>query len=157
TEVILRNLIYIKMLLGTTKWLLGKVTPIRNIVKLTPWCSSHQIRGKKTKAKLRKPVDAREAEELPEFEYVGVNRKSDILLYTWGVAAHGGLGRGTFVRPGKKYSRPMDYCHHPHRLGFGHKFELVDLCCGYGFTLFAVNNKTGPTCFGTGLNTDSQI
>lgn len=143
------------MLYGIRKWPHVQFTSIRNIVKVSPSCLFHQVRGKQTK--FRHPVDPKDAEELPEFEYAGRNQKSDTLLYVWGVAAHGALGRGTFVRPGKKYSRVMDYCQHPHRLGFGEFYELVDLCCGYGYTVVAVNNKTGPTCFGTGLNTDSQI
>lgn len=36
-------------------------------------------------------------------------------------------------------------------------FQVVDLACGYGFTVFAVKDKSGPSCYGTGLNTDSQI
>lgn len=38
-----------------------------------------------------------------------------------------------------------------------HHFQVVDLACGYGFTVFAVKDKSGPSCYGTGLNTDSQI
>lgn len=39
----------------------------------------------------------------------------------------------------------------------GHHFQVVDLACGYGFTVFAVNDKSGPSCYGTGINTDSQL
>ena len=39
----------------------------------------------------------------------------------------------------------------------GHHFQVVDVACGYGFTVFAVNDKSGHSCYGTGLNTDSQI
>lgn len=35
--------------------------------------------------------------------------------------------------------------------------QVVDVTCGYGFTVFAVNTKEKYKVFGTGINTDSQI
>ncbi|XP_042237238.1 RCC1-like G exchanging factor-like protein [Homarus americanus] len=116
----------------------------------------YSIRGKKTK--YRKPLDPHHADELPEFEYVGARSQPDTLIYTWGVADHGALGRASFVRPDhKNRQQHLSYVHHPHRLGFGEYHKIVDLSCGYGFTLFAVGKPSEVSCYGTGLNTDSQI
>ncbi|KAG7160373.1 RCC1-like G exchanging factor-like protein-like [Homarus americanus] len=93
-----------------------------------------------------------------EFEYVGARSQPDTLIYTWGVADHGALGRASFVRPDhKNRQQHLSYVHHPHRLGFGEYHKIVDLSCGYGFTLFAVGKPSEVSCYGTGLNTDSQI
>lgn len=124
---------------------------------LHPVCRSHAIRGIK-RAKFRKVLDPQHADDLPEFEYVGKSSHPDTLVFTWGVADHGGLGRASFIRPDlSKSQKPMSYMHHPHRVAFGEIHKVVDLACGYGFTVFAVKDKSGPSCYGTGLNTDSQI
>lgn len=36
-------------------------------------------------------------------------------------------------------------------------FQVVDVACGYGYTVLAVKDESGPSCYGTGLNSDSQI
>ncbi|KAK4297550.1 hypothetical protein Pmani_030041 [Petrolisthes manimaculis] len=110
------------------------------------------------KTKFHKPLDPHHKEELPEFEYVGARSTPDRLVFTWGVADHGGLGRASFVRPDhSKGQHHMAYVHHPHRLEFGEYHDVIDIGCGYGFTMFAVHKKSQYTCFGTGINTDSQI
>ncbi|XP_064111602.1 RCC1-like G exchanging factor-like protein [Macrobrachium nipponense] len=112
------------------------------------------VRGK---TKYRKPMDPSHADEVPEFQFVGLRNKADTLAYVWGVADHGGLGRASFLRPDpKSRQKRMHYRFTPHRLGLGEYYEVKDLACGYGFTLFAVNDSS-VSCFGTGLNTDSQI
>lgn len=117
---------------------------------------SQHLRGKKTK--YRNPIDPSHADEVREFEYVAPSSKPDTLIYTWGVADHGGLGRASFVRPDpKKKQTHWPYRHHPHRLGFGEYYKVIDVGCGYGFTVFAVDKTSNASCFGTGLNTDSQI
>lgn len=124
---------------------------------LQPVSCVQPVRGIK-KAKFRKPFDPQLAEELPEFEYVGKSSRPDTLLFTWGIADHGGLGRASFVRPDTaKKQKPMHYMHHPHRAEFGEYHKVVDVACGYGFTVFAVNDRSGPSCYGTGISTDSQI
>lgn len=116
----------------------------------------YPVRGKKTKH--RNPIDPQHADELPEFEYIGQSSQPDTLVFTWGVADHGAIGRSSFVRPDhKKKQKHMPYMHHPHRLDFGEYHKVVDLACGYGFTVFAVGGKSDVSCFGTGMNTDSQI
>lgn len=79
-------------------------------------------------------------------------------MYTWGVANHGALGRPSFIRPDKeKRQYRLQFMQHPHRLAFGEYHKVTDLTCGYGFTVFAVNKTPEASCFGTGLNTDSQV
>ncbi|XP_068227515.1 RCC1-like G exchanging factor-like protein [Palaemon carinicauda] len=112
------------------------------------------VRGK---TKFRKPLDPHHADEVPEFQFTGLRDNADVLVYVWGVADHGGLGRASFVRPDFKAGQKiMHYKFKPHRLGIGEYYEVKDLACGYGFTLFAVDDSD-VSCFGTGLNTDSQI
>ena len=36
-------------------------------------------------------------------------------------------------------------------------FQVIDVNCGYGFTVFTVKTNKTSQIFGTGLNTDSQI
>lgn len=131
---------------------------ISRVFQVFNGCASarHSTRGKKTK--YRKPLDPQHSDELPEFEYVGARSRPDTLIFTWGIADHGALGRASFVRPEpKKNQHHLPYVHHPHRLEFGEYHKVVDLACGYGFTLFAIDSKSGVSCFGTGLNTFSQI
>ncbi|KAK7084561.1 Williams-Beuren syndrome chromosome region 16 protein [Halocaridina rubra] len=110
------------------------------------------------KIKHRKPLDPQHADDIQEFQYVGSRSKPDTLLYVWGVADHGGLGRPSFVRPDpKKRQHHMAYRYSPHRLNFGEYYKVVDIACGYGFTVFAVEDCEQASCFGTGLNTDCQI
>ncbi|XP_050727668.1 RCC1-like G exchanging factor-like protein isoform X2 [Eriocheir sinensis] len=123
---------------------------------LQPACL-HAVRGKK-RAKFRKPLDPKHAEDLPEFEFIGKRSRPDTLLFTWGVADHGGLGRASFIRPdASKKQHHRSYVHHPHRVEFGEYHKVVDVACGYGYTVLAVNDESGPSCYGTGLNSDSQV
>ncbi|XP_045609753.1 RCC1-like G exchanging factor-like protein [Procambarus clarkii] len=146
------------MMYCTPKSLSSPYKLITRVLQVSSGCGSarHSIRGKKSR--YRQPLDPQHAEELPEFEYVGVHSRPDTLIYTWGVADHGALGRASLVRPEhKKKQHHLHYLHHPHRLEFGEYFKVIDVACGYGFTLFAVDAKSGASCFGTGLNTESQI
>lgn len=60
-----------------------------------------------------------------EFEYVGARSKPDRLVFTWGVADHGGLGRASFVRPDpSKRQYHLAFIHHPHRLEFGEYHDV---------------------------------
>ena len=36
-------------------------------------------------------------------------------------------------------------------------FEVYDIACGFGFTLFAIKRNRKFSVFGTGINTDSQL
>lgn len=77
-------------------------------------------------------------------------------VYVWGLAATGALGVHQDLR--KLKSKNSHIVHHPTRQPFAERFNVVDLACGYGFTLFATKpDENGTTVFGTGLNTDSQI
>ncbi|XP_076035728.1 RCC1-like G exchanging factor-like protein [Oratosquilla oratoria] len=106
------------------------------------------------KKKYRKPIDPEHSDSLPEFQYASEDGPLKNRVYTWGVSAHGALGRASFVRPGKG-QHWMPYKHSPHRLEIGEKFRVKDIACGYGFTVFAVKDEF--KVFGTGINTDSQL
>lgn len=77
-------------------------------------------------------------------------------VYVWGLAATGALGVHQNIN--KLKSKNAHVVHHPTRQPFAERFNVVDVACGYGFTLFATKpDENGTTVFGTGLNTDSQI
>lgn len=59
----------------------------------------------------------------------------------------------------KKHSQVQAaFVQHPTRLPFAEKYDVLDVACGYGFSLFVVKRTDeGITLFGTGINTDSQI
>ena len=46
--------------------------------------------------------------------------------------------------------------HSPVRCALVEMFDVKDIACGYGFTVFAVNQKSGQL-MGTGINKDGQI
>ncbi|KAA0186758.1 hypothetical protein HAZT_HAZT009775 [Hyalella azteca] len=93
-----------------------------------------------------------------EHVYEGKHHKLGTRVYIWGVAAHGALGRASFVNPIlSKRQTPIDCRLHPHRLEFGEKHKVLDVSCGYGFTVFAVKPKGQPSIFGTGLNGEGQL
>ncbi|KAK4289881.1 hypothetical protein Pmani_037178 [Petrolisthes manimaculis] len=77
-------------------------------------------RGKKT---FRKPLDPHHEEELPEF---GAKSMPDRLVFMWGVADHGGLGRALFVSPDhSKGQHHLSFVHHKYRLEFGEYPDVV--------------------------------
>lgn len=40
---------------------------------------------------------------------------------------------------------------------FAEKHSVVDVACGYGFSVFAVKDEDDYSLYGTGINMDSQI
>lgn len=75
-------------------------------------------------------------------------------LYCWGYAETGALGE-LKIR-GKAKCTHMS---RPTRKFFGLQHRIVDVACGYGYTLYATHreNRTDRQLYGSGLNTDSQI
>lgn len=58
----------------------------------------------------------------------------------------------------KKSSDDFNYIAKPSRLWFGENHKIVDIACGYGFTVFGVNDDDGKhIAYGNGINSDSQI
>lgn len=74
-------------------------------------------------------------------------------LYVWGFAETGALGEIKIM--GKKSK--ISFAKKPIRKIFKYGHRIVDVSCGYGYTLYAVRNQSGNQLFGSGLNTDSQI
>lgn len=83
-------------------------------------------------------------------------RNSRHRVYVWGLAATGALGVHQDISKLKR--RNSHIVHHPTRQSFAERHDVIDVACGYGFTLFATKpDENGTTVFGTGLNTDSQL
>lgn len=82
--------------------------------------------------------------------------RTDRRVYVWGLSVSGALGVHQNLK--KLQSRNAHIVHHPTRQPFGERYHIIDVACGYGFSLFACKpDENGTTLFGTGLNTDSQI
>lgn len=103
----------------------------------------------------KNPIDPEDALKLPIFEY-GVSKKSYNRLFVWGHTKTGALGI-PYIRSTENYESIKNF-HVPKRMGFGEKNEVVQVACGFGFSLFNVKHKDpDKMLYGTGLNTDSQI
>lgn len=77
-------------------------------------------------------------------------------VYVWGSALTGALGIPQYLKPRKRMSeRPIQQ--RPVRLQFAYHNEVIDVACGYGFTVMAVDSTDTNKVFGTGLNSCSQI
>lgn len=76
--------------------------------------------------------------------------------YVWGLAETGALGIQRSLKKHKKTNCMI--VHHPTRLSFGEKTEVIDVSAGYGFSVYVVkSNEDNISVYGTGINTDSQI
>lgn len=75
-------------------------------------------------------------------------------VYVWGLADHGALG--TLGRT-RSTGEQVGYIAKPSRLFFGELHKVVDVACGYGFTIFGVRSDDAKIVYGNGINTDSQI
>uniref|UniRef100_A0A2S2QI70 Williams-Beuren syndrome chromosomal region 16 n=1 Tax=Sipha flava TaxID=143950 RepID=A0A2S2QI70_9HEMI len=73
-------------------------------------------------------------------------------LYVWGMAEHGALGDLKI----RSRERNIQFIYRPVRMRFAYSHKIMDLACGYGFTVYAVDSNQYKL-FGCGLNTDSQI
>ncbi|KAF2365891.1 Regulator of chromosome condensation RCC1 [Trinorchestia longiramus] len=106
----------------------------------------------------RLPHDPDLGLDLEEHVYEGKNHKLGLKLFLWGVATQGALGRSSFIKPDRKKSQDyITFRRQPHRLDFGDTHKVIDVSCGYGFTVFAVNSKGRPSIYGTGLNKEGQL
>ncbi|KAK9503395.1 hypothetical protein O3M35_009954 [Rhynocoris fuscipes] len=72
-------------------------------------------------------------------------------IYAFGLMEHGALGLK------KEGSVTKRYIAKPVRHLFAEENCVVDVCCGFGFTAFAVNSKDTFKVYGCGVNTDKQI
>lgn len=76
-------------------------------------------------------------------------------MYVFGLAETGALGIQHSLKKHKE--RQASFVQHPSRLSFGERNQVLDVACGYGFSLFAVKEKDDVSLYGTGINTDSQV
>ena len=67
-------------------------------------------------------------------------------------------GVKSYLKP-QRHQAPVLGQERPARLRFmdENHFEVYDLACGFGFTLFALKNDKKYEVYGTGINTDSQL
>ncbi len=72
------------------------------------------------------------------------------------MACYGALGQPELLRRKQRHKEPAKSLHKPGRCGFAETKGVVDIACGYGFTVFALNNKKFHI-MGTGINKDGQI
>ncbi|CRL05544.1 CLUMA_CG017959, isoform A [Clunio marinus] len=83
-------------------------------------------------------------------------KRNNERIYVWGLAETGALGISKSLALHKQTQCRI--IHHPSRLQFGEKYEVLDVAAGYGFSLFATKKTSdNVSLFGTGINTDSQI
>ncbi|CAH0562032.1 unnamed protein product [Brassicogethes aeneus] len=99
------------------------------------------------------PINRDQEKSLPIFQY-GVSNESYQRLYAWGNIQTGALGI-PFIRQNESVDK-VSCLRHPKRVTFGEKHNVTAVACGYGFTVFGVENDEHKL-FGSGLNTDSQI
>ncbi|KAJ9596435.1 hypothetical protein L9F63_012553, partial [Diploptera punctata] len=102
--------------------------------------------------KRKYPINQEEEEKLPVFQYASSIQKCRV--YVWGLAEHGALGINLQL---KKSRDPIHYLYKPVRIHLAEHHKIVDIACGYGFTVLAINTNEKHKLFGCGINTDSQI
>lgn len=112
-----------------------------------------------TSTSLGKKLEPLSVDEMPIYQYVGVDSKRVDRVYVWGIAHTGALGVKQFVKPDRgSRAKPKIYQAKPFRLKFADKYPISDVACGYGFTVFIPHaTQTRYKLFGTGVNTESQI
>ena len=94
--------------------------------------------------------------DLPTYTYAATNRNPVSRVYSWGMACYGALGRPDLVIQKKNYKNPLTSVKYPMRVAAMEMKNVKDVACGYGFSLFAVNDSKGHI-YGTGLNNQGQI
>jgi len=76
--------------------------------------------------------------------------------YLWGNAEVGALGQPGFLHPVENKRMRMLTVKRPFASTLGNYFKIKTAACGYGFTLFATDDKD-KQLWGTGLNDSGQI
>lgn len=88
--------------------------------------------------------------------YVYASENPLTRVYTWGMACYGALGCPELLRPKQRNREPSMAVHKPSRCAHAETKGVRDVACGYGFTVFALDNKKFHI-MGTGINKDGQI
>ncbi|ESO86089.1 hypothetical protein LOTGIDRAFT_204579 [Lottia gigantea] len=129
------------------------LTQLRKLLSL-----SERISGREYASGWKKRTLKREKIKETVIRYVGVNAVRTQRVYLWGCSATGALGIQQFLRP-NRLQKPKLKVPYPTRLKYMNEydFEIYDIACGYGFSIFAVKKSKQHYLLATGINTDSQI
>lgn len=116
-------------------------------------CLKNNVRKRNKAVRLNKSGNKKQVlKEIPVFQYP-VSNERDHRVYVWGLAEHGALG----TLKSMSYEKGISYCARPKRLSFAEIYNVTNICCGYGFTAFAVRSNDNNILYGSGINTDSQL
>ena len=97
-----------------------------------------------------------DAKDLPVYTYASTNQNPISRVFSWGTACYGALGNPKILHPTKKHRKPLNSVHHPMRISNFELLKVKDIACGYGYSLFAVNDKKGHI-YGCGINNQGQF
>lgn len=98
------------------------------------------------------PLDPKHVDEVPIADY-GKSKICYNRVYAWGNTKTGALGLSC-IKSNESFDLIHDF-HFPKRLTFAEKHHISKVACGFGFTLFYVEQEN--KLYGCGLNSDSQI
>lgn len=126
-----------------------QIRPVQFLVTVRHFATKKDV--KKYRSVLKQDPDS-----IPEYKFQR-SKTADRRVYVWGMAATGALGVQQSLK--KAISKNAHVVHHPTRQPFAERRGVLDVACGYGFTLFSTekDKEDEPTLFGCGLNTDAQI
>ena len=120
------------------------------------WKKARDKRNKiKYEGRLRPLPEDRDG-EMPIYDY-NSSEKPLSRVYTWGMACYGALGVPEYLRPKSKRVEPFKTMHRPARCSSAETKGVVDVACGYGFTVFALGRYKGYHIMGTGMNKSGQL
>lgn len=105
-------------------------------------------------SKLKQRTRLQDVDSLKEESYKQ-RSNNNLKVYVWGLAETGALGNDKSLKKHKKTN--CLFVQHPTRLPFAENHKILDVSCGYGFSVFVVKSYHGISLFGSGINTDSQI
>ena len=117
-----------------------------------------KINEKKIKENRRlKKVFPEDDKDMEVYTYASTNKNPISRVFSWGTACYGALGNPHLLHPQRKHLEPKSAVHHPMRISdFEMKKKIKDVACGYGYSLFAVNDKNGHI-YGCGINNQGQF
>ena len=103
-----------------------------------------------------KKVYPEDDKDMPVYTYVSTNKNPVSRVFSWGTACYGALGNPQLLHPQRKSQEPKTAMHHPMRISDFEMQKVKDVACGYGYSLFAVNDKNGHV-YGCGINNQGQF
>ena len=119
--------------------------------------TQEKINEQKIKENRRlKKVYPEDDKDMPVYTYVSTNKNPVSRVFSWGTACYGALGNPQLLHPQRKGQEPKTAMHHPMRISDFEMQKVKDVACGYGYSLFAVNDKNGHV-YGCGINNQGQF